>query len=609
MFVHLMSDGLKNLTNTLSSRVIPIIICIFLSGVSFGQEKVPTEEQISILRYEMLDASMKVASIEVGEDNAIWFCTNSGIHKIISIQRQPESYLSGINIQDVTMDSKGQAYAAGLTELYEVESGERINLPSASAIINDIDYYNGLVWIATTEGVFRYRPTTGKIDQLTKRNSKLRSDMVHFVKADARGKLWLGTDDGSVEITGDKWRNDFKGEKVTVSRENDEGQWFITDEDMYIISKFGRLIAVGLDDKLFQGTLNDFVFDSKGRIYFASDILVRYNPYTEKIESYADDAGLISKRCVSLACDKNDNIWIGTQEGGLYRILFSDIVAEQLAGSILVERQPSCSDASDGKLKVSVSGGTEPYKYEWSVAGARRATPSNLAAGDYTVTVSDKYNASFVTSIDLVAPEAIEMTVLSKDKISAPGKDDGSAIIAIAGGTPPYKVMWSHGKTGTEMSNLRYGRYEIDIRDSKGCTHTDYLQIEKDKFLPELDIAKVNIGQKLRINELKFDADSSAVKIESHEVLDELYQFLQDNKQVKVEIGGHTNLIPSHEYCDRLSTERAQNVAKYLYSKGIATDRIRYKGYGKRDPLANGTSRSANLKNQRVEVKILSIEG
>ncbi len=577
--------------------------------VSFGQEEAPTEEQISILRYEMLDASMKVASIEVDKDNAIWFCTNSGIHRIHSIQRQPESYLSGINIQDVTIDKKGLAYAAGLTELYEVASGERIDLPSASAIINDIDYYNGVVWVATTEGIYHYRPSTGKFKHFNKKNSKLRSDVVHFVRADELGKLWVGTDDGSVEVTGDKWRNDFKGERVTVSRENSEGQWFITDQDMYIISKFGRLIAVGLDDKLFQGQLNDFVFDSKGRIYFASDILVRYNPYTEEIESYADDAGLISKRCISLACDKNDNIWIGTQEGGLFRILFSDIVAEQLAGAIIVDKAPRCADIGDGRLKVSVSGGTKPYKFQWSDRSMRGASPDNLEGGEYTVTVTDKYNATFVASVDLKAPSPLVVDVVSVDRISAPGKSDGKAVIAISGGVAPYKASWSHGKTGLSMANLRYGKYEINAADANGCTVKAYVQVGRDKFLPELDIAKVNIGQKLRINELYFDADSSAVKLESHEVLDELFFFLKENSKVRVEIGGHTNLIPSAEYCDRLSTDRAKNVAKYLYDKGIAKGRIEYKGYGKRDPIDKGTSRSANRKNQRVEVKILSIKG
>lgn len=590
-------------------RILIIAFCSLALQVVSGQGEAPTEEQISILRYEMLDASMKVASIEVDKDNAIWFCTNSGIHKIISIQQQPQSYLSGVNIQDVTIDSRGYAFAAGLTELYEVESGARIDLPSASAIINDIDYYAGKVWIATTEGIYRYNPKTEKFDHLDSDNSKLKSNLVHFVKADARGKLWVGTDDGSIEITGEKWRVDFKGEQVHVSRENDEGQWFVTNKDMYIISKYGRLIEVGLDDKLYQGELNDFVFDSKGRIYFASDILVRYNPYTEEIESYADDAGLISKKCISLACDKNDNIWIGTQDGGLFRILFSDILAEQLKAEVVIDRSPTCSDAADGRIEVIVTGGNKPYRYEWSLASMRGDQPGNLQGGEYTVTVTDKYKANFVATVNLASPPPVVIEEVSKTKISAPGKTDATATVAIWGGAAPYSTTWSDGRKGTSVQGLRYGRYIVTAKDANGCTAQTTIQIEKEKYLPELDIAKVNIGQTLRINELYFDADSSSVKIESHEVLDELYDFLKLNQDVKIEIGGHTNTIPSHDYCDKLSASRAKNVAEYLYSKGIMRSRIESKGYGKRSPIASGDSLSANKKNQRVEVKILSVNG
>jgi len=90
-------------------------------------------------------------------------------------------------------------------------------------------------------------------------------------------------------------------------------------------------------------------------------------------------------------------------------------------------------------------------------------------------------------------------------------------------------------------------------------------------------------------------------------VLDEIFDFLDSNKKVVIEIGGHTNNIPSHEYCDRLSSSRAKNVASYLYNKGISQQRIAFKGYGKREPVASNESLAGRKKNQRVEIKILSI--
>jgi outer membrane protein OmpA-like peptidoglycan-associated protein len=79
------------------------------------------------------------------------------------------------------------------------------------------------------------------------------------------------------------------------------------------------------------------------------------------------------------------------------------------------------------------------------------------------------------------------------------------------------------------------------------------------------------------------------------------------NPNVTVEIGGHTNTIPPDVYCDELSSNRAKNVAYYFYKKGIVEERLSYKGYGKRQPITLDESLQGRQKNQRVEIKILSL--
>ena len=98
------------------------------------------------------------------------------------------------------------------------------------------------------------------------------------------------------------------------------------------------------------------------------------------------------------------------------------------------------------------------------------------------------------------------------------------------------------------------------------------------------------------------------MKEESFAVMEEVFDFLQANPEVEVEIGGHTNNIPPHEYCDKLSKSRAQSVATYLYDKGLSEKKIAFRGYGKRKPIANNRSAAGRKKNQRVEIKILKIK-
>ena len=127
------------------------------------------------------------------------------------------------------------------------------------------------------------------------------------------------------------------------------------------------------------------------------------------------------------------------------------------------------------------------------------------------------------------------------------------------------------------------------------------------KKIMNLDRNKIKKGQTIEIQNLYFKADMAQINQESYEVLDEVYDFLKSNSDIVIEIGGHTNGTPSHEYCDRLSTDRAKVVADYLLDKGIPQDRLQYKGYGKRRAIASNLTKEGRKKNQRVEIKILSI--
>ncbi|MEZ5039868.1 MAG: OmpA family protein [Saprospiraceae bacterium] len=121
------------------------------------------------------------------------------------------------------------------------------------------------------------------------------------------------------------------------------------------------------------------------------------------------------------------------------------------------------------------------------------------------------------------------------------------------------------------------------------------------------ELGELKEGTTIRVDKLFFDANESTITKESFPTLNEIYSFLNDNKEVVVEIGGHTNNLPPPDVCDKLSQERADEVAKYLASKGISRNRLQTRGYGRREPIADNTTRQGRQQNQRVEIKILSI--
>ncbi len=127
------------------------------------------------------------------------------------------------------------------------------------------------------------------------------------------------------------------------------------------------------------------------------------------------------------------------------------------------------------------------------------------------------------------------------------------------------------------------------------------------KILTKLNKKNLSVGQTVKIEKLYFRQDTTLFKNNSVEVLTELADFLNANKSVQIEIGGHTNGIPDHDYCDALSLARADTVADYLISQGVDPKSLKTKGYGKRKPVASNNSVAGRALNQRVEITILQI--
>jgi outer membrane protein OmpA-like peptidoglycan-associated protein len=124
---------------------------------------------------------------------------------------------------------------------------------------------------------------------------------------------------------------------------------------------------------------------------------------------------------------------------------------------------------------------------------------------------------------------------------------------------------------------------------------------------PVFDGKQLKEGEIVRVEKIQFDADKADLKTESTPALEEIYKFLTDNPRVIIEIGGHTNNTPPDDFCDNLSNNRAKAVADYVISRGISDVRVKHKGYGKRYPAFPNTTKEGRKKNQRVEVKILSV--
>lgn len=128
----------------------------------------------------------------------------------------------------------------------------------------------------------------------------------------------------------------------------------------------------------------------------------------------------------------------------------------------------SCNSANNGSAIAQVSGGTPPYQYFWFV-GQSNQTVSGLTPGIYNVQVTDARGCVANANLTLVAPAALELTVMVQNA-SCFGANNGSLSAQLSGGTPPYSFLWSDGQTNSTATNLAPNTYTLRATDANGCT-------------------------------------------------------------------------------------------------------------------------------------------
>lgn len=123
----------------------------------------------------------------------------------------------------------------------------------------------------------------------------------------------------------------------------------------------------------------------------------------------------------------------------------------------------------------------------------------------------------------------------------------------------------------------------------------------------EKEFRELKTGETIRVDQLNFEINSFKITNDSRPVLDDIYKILNKNANVVIEIGGHTNRFCDTEYCQTLSTNRAKAVVDFLVQKGIPSNRLTYRGYGKTQQITFSKNAEMQKQNQRVEIKILSL--
>jgi len=251
------------------------------------------------------------------------------------------------------------------------------------------------------------------------------------------------------------------------------GTYTITVEDINLCeATYGVVIAEPLEVEATITVENPISCFGKCDGQMRANVSGGTAPY---IYEWDDPASQTTEVAVDM-CNGYYTVRIIDANGCVYKAPQELLFTPQLVLTPNVRQDVSCNGLSDGDAYVEVIGGTAPYTYAWP-DGVSEFENSGLAAGTYTVTVSDAGSCAQTVDITITEPSVLTIASSNVTNVLCKGDATGGADLTITGGTEPYTVLWPDNSNALSRADLLAGTYSVSVTDANNCTAQTTLTI------------------------------------------------------------------------------------------------------------------------------------
>ena len=211
--------------------------------------------------------------------------------------------------------------------------------------------------------------------------------------------------------------------------------------------------------------------------------------------------------------------------------------------------------------------------------------------------------ASILLACTLIAGCGISNTAKGSLIGSGAGAALGAGIGYLIGGNGQGAAIGAAIGTAVGAGGGALIGNRMDKKAAELAAAMEDAQVETVTDVNGLEAIKVTLD-----NGILFDFNKSTLKPEAKAQLDKFAAEMTDMAQTNITIYGHTDNVGSADANKKVSAQRANSVAKYLNTKGIAKDRIVAEGLSYDFPVADNNTEAGRAQNRRVELYISANE-
>ena len=456
------------------------------------------------------------------DNGTIYAATDYGILRIVG-GSVVDTIESASAVKDVVC-SNGLFVIAG-TLAYRIENENLTQVPINISITNTSRFVktaSGNIFITTSNGIARFNPSASPATELIEPglpqnivSSAACDENVYVLLSNGtiyeysttwrevttgsytkiasagNGILWAIRNDGTVERICINGNDSFtiSSQPETCDGSNNASLTIsATGATSYSIDNGENWQTNGNFANISGGYKHLLAKDSNGKIIADSVVFVEYGTalYNQSLtyvqpECYGETGNLaLSGIGTSSFVWENSNTTLTERtnlSAGNYAVTITNSTCQRSFATTIAEKQQiivsetidnlACNGDNSGRISLAVSGGTSPYSYIWN-NDAETATIENLAAGDYSCTVSDRNFCTISQSFTITQPDSL-LVQTEVTNLSCWNSDDGAISVSVTGGTQPYSYLWNDGVTTADRTNLYAVTYGLMVTDANGC--------------------------------------------------------------------------------------------------------------------------------------------